>query len=452
VPGPRQSGLRLLFLGGAGAAIGALLAAFFLLYLHIPAGWSPITGYAPRIGEVFLRAFPYPTVSVEPMAFRIASLALLLPAWGAYVAIAFVLTRTRDPGERRRAFLVVATTCVAAHVALALVPPVFSTDLYRYGLFGRMTTVYGLNPYTTPAHALASDPLWPYAGWRHLRSHYGGTFLWVASAAAALGGGGPVGTALAFKAVMALFNLIACWAVWRLARETGGGDGLEAFALYALNPLVLAESAGSAHPDAIMMAFLLLGAWLWWRGRTTAGFALLVVSAAVKYMTGLFAILAAIHTVFAAERGRRLAVAGKLLLVSAAVLLVIYAPFLRGGAVFSTAVEVILRGRSLAEELQSAPADPPVVPLALFALLFLGALVIASRGQRTHVFELTAVLVTFFVLFALRWRMPWYFITGCTLALVASPTPTNRALRVVTLFLAFLAMLLYCAVVPLGSA
>src|SRR5207249_1613932 len=129
-------------------------------------------------------------------------------------------------------------------------PPVFSTDLYRYDLYGRMIGA-GINPYVTPANALSGDPLYPYAGWQHLRAHYGAGFLWISAAATWLGGGGVVGTALAFKAVVAAFNLLGSWAVLRLARQTGDGDGLEAFALYAWNPLILLESAGSAHPDAI---------------------------------------------------------------------------------------------------------------------------------------------------------------------------------------------------------
>ena len=77
------------------------------------------------------------------------------------------------------------------------------------------------------AETLADDPLFPFASWQHLRSHYGPAFLWIAAGATLLGGGGPLGTALAFKAVAAAFNLVGCWAIYQLARREGEGDGLE---------------------------------------------------------------------------------------------------------------------------------------------------------------------------------------------------------------------------------
>src|SRR5207245_5121127 len=108
---------------------------------------------------------------------------------------------------------------------LVVMPPVLSTDLYHYALFGRMITTYGLDPYVTPGDALRSDPLWRFADWRHVSSHYGPLFTWISAGATWLGAGRPIGTALAFKAITALFNLGGCWAVRGLARARGRGDG-----------------------------------------------------------------------------------------------------------------------------------------------------------------------------------------------------------------------------------
>ena len=84
----------------------------------------------------------------------------------------------------------------------------------------------------------------------------------------------------------AAFNLVGCWAIYQLARREGEGDGLEALALYAWNPLVLVESAGNAHAEAVMLALALLGVLLMRQGRAGTGWAVLVVSAATKYLSG----------------------------------------------------------------------------------------------------------------------------------------------------------------------
>jgi hypothetical protein len=448
----RRTRLALIGLSAAGAAVIACLVGLFLIYLRVPAGWSPTTGYAPDIGPVFERAFPYPTVALPAPLFRGAVLGLILGSWIAYTAGAMGLGRLPEAEARRRAFRVVVAVAVAAHLVLVLLPPVFSTDLFRYGLFGRMV-LEGDNPYLRPAGALASDPLWPYAGWRHLRSHYGAAFLWLSAGATLVGGGGPVGTALAFKAVMAAFNLAACFVVRQLARATGNGDGLTAFALYAWNPLMLMESAGGAHPEAMMIALALGGCLLWWRGRPAAGFALVVASVAVKYVTVPLALLMAVKAVAEAARGRRLATALGLVGAAALVGAALYGPFWRGGAaLFATTAAVILRGRALEQGQELAPADTPALALVVFGLVLAAATFLAARAARPRVLELSAGLISLFVLSALRWKMPWYLTTALALALVAAPSVAGRSVRLVTFFLCLLAMLLYGAVVPLGSA
>jgi hypothetical protein len=440
---------RLAGLLAAGLGMVAMLAAFVLLYLRVPPGWDALTGHAPAIAPVFLRAFPYPTVVLAPTAFRRAALGLLVAMSACYGLGVWLLSRTPE-AARRAALFIVGGVCLFGHVLLVLLPPSLSTDLYDFALYGRMAAVHHLNPYLHPAATLAGDPLAPFAGWLHLRYHEGAAFLWVAVAAAVVGGGGPIGTALAFKSAAAAFNLAACWAVHRLARETSGGDGLGALLLYAWNPLVLVEAAGSGHPDTMMVALALLGAWLWWRGRTSGGVALLTASAAVKYMTGVLGLLVVVQTVATTEPGRRAGVTLRLIAVSALTVLVLYLPFLRGGAPWTAATEVVLRGRALAAGQEATAADTPWVALALFAVLLAVAVVVAARGARTRVFELSAALVTFLVLFALRWRMPWYFICGIGLTVPAAPTPTNRILCLVILLLGTLALLLYGAVVPIS--
>src|SRR5688572_9219390 len=63
-----RAALRLAGIAAAGAVLIALVSAFLLLYLHVPRGHSPLIGWAPKIGAVFLQAFPYPGVRLGPAA------------------------------------------------------------------------------------------------------------------------------------------------------------------------------------------------------------------------------------------------------------------------------------------------------------------------------------------------------------------------------------------------
>jgi hypothetical protein len=443
---PRSARLRVGGVALAGLLLLAVLAAFLVLHLRMPAGWSPVVGRAPRIGAPFEAVFPYPQWSLSAAGFRRASMALILAMWALYAGAAFVISRAADPGERRRLLLVVSGLCLAMHVVLVLLPPVLSTDLFFYALSGKMTLT-GLNPYVTPGSALAPDPLFPYASWQHLRSHYGPAFLWIAAGATWLGGGGPLGTALAFKTLAAVCNLASCWAIHQLGRGEDR-DGLDVLALYAWNPLVLIESAGSAHSEAIMLSLALVGAVLLRRGRLKTGWVLLVLSAATKYISGVLGLLMAVRTVARAEPGHRLSTGARLAAVGGLALVLLYLPFWRGLGVFGPALDIVFKGRALQAGVAPVAADQPIVALAIFAVLLGAALVIAARSAVDRTFELSAALATYFVLFVLWWRMPWYFVTGLTLALPATSTRTSRALMLVTMFLGLLAMLLYGVLAP----
>jgi hypothetical protein len=129
--------------------------------------------------------------------------------------------------------------------------------------------------------------------------------------------------------------------------------------------------------------------------------------------------------------------------------LVFYCHFRLKVWVFRWWLLVRARARALEAGQQAAPADTPWLALAVFAVLLAGALVVAARGPRERLLELTAGLITFFMLFALRWRMPWYFLTGIALMAAAPRTRVHRILAPVVFGLGVLAMLLYCALVPI---
>ena len=449
--GPPRA-LRLLPLLVAASAVVALTAALFVLYLRVPPRWSPFYGHAPQVAALFREKLRYPHLVLSPLAFRRAVIATLVGVWVAYGAALGCVARLQRPDERRVALWVVVGGALVAHAVLVMLPPVLSGDLYIYGIFGRMLTRYHCNPLVTPLAAVPQDPLWSFAGWRHLSAHDGPVFLLASALITTVGGGGVVGEALAFKTAAALCNLGACWTVWRLARARGEGDGLGVLALYALNPLLLVESAGSGHADAMMVALALLGLWLATRGRPTAAFALLVLSTAVKYVTGVVAVLFAVQVVFAERTAaRRAVVAARLLAVGTLLAVALYAPFWRGLATFSAAADLATRGTSVHHAQASGGLERPGA-LAAFVLLtaVAGVLVVRLRGDR--VAELSAALVTFAIMFVIPWHVPWYFAPGFALSVAGGPTTSNRALRLVTLFVGLVAMLSYGALVPVGSA
>ena len=108
------------------------------------------------------------------------------------------------------------------------------------------------------------------ASWPDYSTHYGPVFTGLSVVAAWLGGGRPIGTALAFKTLAAAGGALTAWAAAALAKRDGR-DGLLPLLLVAWNPLALLETAGSGHNEMVMIGLALLGLLWCARGRTTLG-------------------------------------------------------------------------------------------------------------------------------------------------------------------------------------
>ena len=203
-----------------------------------------------------------------------AGMILMLRVWYDVVRIC-----SRHPGIPVRRLV---PTFAAWLLPLLVVAPLFSRDLYSYAAQGWMV-VHHLNPYTYGPSVMGQgpfvglvDPLWHNVG-----SPYGPAFLtfagWIVQAS-----GQSVLVSVEGLRMLALIGTIAFAAAVPAIARSFGRDGATAFALVALNPLVLLHLVGGGHNDALMLGFLLPGYLLARRGHPLAGILVCAVGAAVK--------------------------------------------------------------------------------------------------------------------------------------------------------------------------
>jgi hypothetical protein len=447
-PGSRWL-FALLILGGV-----ALLASFIVfgfLYVNVPAGWSPrlgsehdATGLFPRMW--IREAFAIPADSTAPVVFGARVRMLMCGLWLAYgltIAVVFRLPRA----QWGRALRVVTGATLLCHVVLLMMPPVVTGDLFHYALFGRMVSHYGLNPYVTPAAQLRGDPLWPYASWNFLTTHYGPSFTVLSAAVTWLSGGSVLWTAIGFKALAALANLASCWLIRDISARWGQDDGVRAFTLYALNPLILFEAAGMGHNEAIVVAFALTGVALAVRGHPWAALVALLLSADVKPVTASVGLFFAARFVSLGEdkriRARR---AAGVLAVVLATLGALWAPFWAGTSVFTTARAIFVKGPEL--RLAAPGHGASVVRLALFGVLVAGCTVSAVRGSLSRLLNLSALVGMVFLLWIFPWSLAWYALPPLALAIAARRSPANALLLLVILGYGLLFMQRYATLRP----
>jgi hypothetical protein len=151
--------------------------------------------------------------------------------------------------------------CLLAVIALILVPPLGSTDMLDYAIYGRIA-VLGHSPYVmTPTHlTLTGDPVGQYSpyAWRHKPSVYGPLATVSEQAASELAGPSTAKTVFWLKVWNGLAFLAVALALDRLLRSDAAAR-TRAHLLWTVNPLMLWAVMAGGHIDGLPAAAGFLG-------------------------------------------------------------------------------------------------------------------------------------------------------------------------------------------------
>jgi hypothetical protein len=218
----------------------------------------------------------------------------------------------------RGALLVIVLFEVVYQVTLFLTPGLFTTDIFSYVMYGHISAIYNLNPYIYPPNYFPGNPMldWIHPIWHDQPSVYGPLWTgigWIMARLIAPFDGvvqtlpdgqvlqvGLMDQVFAYKLFMNIVQVVNLALVWWLLGRIMAANPrarLTAFVMFAWNPLMLFDTAGNAHNDALMVTLLLLGVvplvtvvrqprnvnWL------VSSF-VVGLSALIKYTTGLVAL------------------------------------------------------------------------------------------------------------------------------------------------------------------
>jgi hypothetical protein len=364
----------------------------------------------------------------------------------------------------------------ALGLTLTLLPALPSDDVFSYILYGRISALHHANPLITTPASFPHDPFLSLVYWQNTRSVYGPVWLLLSGGvsllAEALGGGLAVYVAL-FKLLGLATHLANAALIWLILGRLAPRRRLAGTLLYAWNPLCLVEFCASAHNDALMLFFLLLGVYAFVRQREALGLIAIGLSIATKIVP---IALIPFYLLYCARRlraegadWRRVAAGlGWRIGLVALTALVVIAPFWAGFQTFGAllfsppaqqldnslleSVSWPLRWLAQGALGMSVGQARTVVETALksLALLAFGLLWLwEMRRTRTLEGTLTAWgwALVWYALIASGWFWPWYVTWAVAVAAVA---PWGR-LQVVTQLLAGGALTLY-AFLPLHAA
>jgi alpha-1,6-mannosyltransferase len=171
---------------------------------------------------------------------------------------------------------------VAWCIPVAVMPPIFSHDVYVYAAQGQMVD-HGINPYLHGPQSLGGGPFLGLVDqiWKHSIASYGPFWERLSGWVGDVARHNVLASIVGFRLVALLGVMMIAWGIPELARSSGRSRTVP-FALAALNPLTLLILLGSAHNDALMVGLVVLGCVAARRDHPLVGLALCAIAAQIK--------------------------------------------------------------------------------------------------------------------------------------------------------------------------
>ncbi len=226
-----------------------------------------------------------------------------------YIAILWILAKTREEIANQRRWLVLLIICawlVCSAVLMTVAPAGESHDIFDYVFRGRMMTVYHGNPLANvPDDYNLSTPYTLYLAWRKNVDTYGP--VWEIFSAVVSNGVRQVAQSLGwwnesapvcpksttscrlFMAYITGYRLLAItltglsgWLIAKIVELREKSLVPLALATWLINPITLIASALGGHNDAVLLVLFLLSCWLLQRRKLFLGLMALILAAHVK--------------------------------------------------------------------------------------------------------------------------------------------------------------------------
>ncbi len=263
------------------AATFATLASSLAVALLASRPQSPLTPPLPRgaqAPEALSRGAELLALDRLPKDVAAALSALLL-----FAAAAVFLYSLREAWKGSLGVGRVVTVGVLLHLLMLVTPLFLSRDVYSYGIYGRMVSEYGVNPFVTTPAAFQQDPLFPFVSedWRDSPPVYGPGFVVLSAGVTSLAST-PASIVWAFKLLAVLAGVGTMLLVVASARRVRPERAAFAAALVGWNPVVLLHGVAGGHNDALVGLAIAAAVFLLLSGKEVAASAVLVLGSVVK--------------------------------------------------------------------------------------------------------------------------------------------------------------------------
>lgn len=366
--------------------------------------------------------------------------ALLFIAWGVGSR---VMRGRLLPGDMQWLLWTILSFTALFALIFLFAPAVSSQDIFLYGVYGRMVTVYHANPYVNSPAVLPHNLLRGLIPQEAGAAWYGPLWIDVTLPVTLLARDSIANIMIGFRLLGLAAHLVNTILIWAILTRVKPEARVSGTLLYAWNPLVLLLGVSEMHYDIFIVLFVLLASFFYQRNAFILSWISMLLAALLNIVCLLlfpfFACLLWKET-RTLGWGRRSLWWLMLLGISGVIVVLAYYPYLPGWGIAGIATSIRAAflpgnaGNSLDAAIRHLPVGPAVVfawvasPLAwtilatvIVAGLVLFGLWLVDTLALALLFS-SWIFLALSVLLPVNW--PWYILLPLALAIASAGSRT----------------------------
>ena len=209
-----------------------------------------------------------------------------------------------------------------------------SQDIFLYATYGRMASIFNINPFVVSPTTNATDLFHTFIQEKGLGvAHYGPLWIDMTVPVVLVARASVVNIVFGFRLLGFIFYVANAMLIWAILAKLKPEMRISGVILFAWNPLILLLGVSEVHYEIVVIAFLLLGVLFFQRRSFLAGWVFMLLAA----LLNVFCLLLLPLFLKSFWKETRVMRGGKrflwwftLISLSAAIVALAYAPYMRG--------------------------------------------------------------------------------------------------------------------------
>ncbi|MGZ3615952.1 MAG: hypothetical protein ACXWOL_03575 [Ktedonobacteraceae bacterium] len=236
--------------------------------------------------------------------------------------------------DRSLLFWTVCLLTVIFGVIFIFAPAVMSQDIFIYATYGRMASIFNINPFVVSPTTHATDLFRTFIQEKGLGvAHYGPLWMDMTVPIVLVARTSAVNILFGFRLLGFIFYVVDALLIWAILAKLKPEMRISGVILFAWNPLILLLGVSEAHYEIVVIAMLLLGVLFFQRRSFLASWVFMLLAALLNVFCLL--LLPLFLKLFLKETrvmggGKRFLWWFTLISLSAAIVTLAYAPYMRG--------------------------------------------------------------------------------------------------------------------------